>query len=104
MNGQIPIEADASEESQLYWKCPHCGHDDNWFDRSIHLHADGFEEGPFIRCCKCGKADDDDVLPDGQENDTVTLESLAPKATSKITSDAAPEHRPPNRIDFHGNV
>jgi len=40
------------------WICPHCGHDDNWFDRSCHSSgASSAVEGPFTRCARCGKAD-----------------------------------------------
>lgn len=48
-------------DSPGYWRCPHCGHDDCWFDRRINVWTDSagktFEEGPFTRCMKCGKAD-----------------------------------------------
>lgn len=43
------------------WRCPHCGHDENWFDRSFSFGADGEMEGPYIRCCKCGMAEDEPV-------------------------------------------
>ena len=48
-----------------YWKCPHCGSDKSWFDRSFieWLDDDGKHhmEGPWVRCKDCGKADDEPV-------------------------------------------
>ena len=46
------------KEDEL-WKCPHCGHDKSWFDRSIEINADGEEIGMGYRCEKCGRRDDE---------------------------------------------
>jgi hypothetical protein len=55
-----PALADAagSAESE-YWKCPWCGCDRDWFDRTIHYHADETEDGMKYRCEDCGRATDD---------------------------------------------
>lgn len=37
------------------WKCPACGCDETWFDRTIGLHPDGTEDGMKTRCAKCGR-------------------------------------------------
>lgn len=46
-----------------WWKCPHCGGSDNWFDRSFieYQNEDGdwVVEGPWTRCADCGMADDE---------------------------------------------
>jgi len=50
-----------NNNEEHYWTCPHCGHHENWFDRTFYTHKDGTEEGPFTRCCSCGMADSDPV-------------------------------------------
>lgn len=42
-----------------YWKCKACGSDDYWFDRTIEIDSEGNEDGPFIRCSKCGEIDEE---------------------------------------------
>ena len=49
------------------WKCPHCGHDKSWFDRSIEIDADGEETGMGYRCEKCGRRDDEALSQDKKE-------------------------------------
>jgi uncharacterized Zn finger protein len=57
------------DDEDNYWKCPHCGHDESWFDRSIYYWQDKdgkhHEEGPFTRCCSCGKTDESTELKHG---------------------------------------
>lgn len=48
----------SSDMNDPYWHCPHCGHDEHWFDRSFHINEDGTQEGPFYRCRACGLPDE----------------------------------------------
>lgn len=41
------------------WKCPHCGSDKCWFDRTIEIDENGEEVGMGYRCEKCGRRDDE---------------------------------------------
>ena len=41
------------EPTDSEWKCPVCGSDETWFDRSVS-YCGGVEEGPTTRCAGCG--------------------------------------------------
>jgi len=57
-------ECGVNEEEIEYWECPHCGHEESWFDRSLYTEYNEklneyYEIGPFTRCTKCGRSDED---------------------------------------------
>ena len=51
----MSIEELTSDQDLEVMKCPKCGSEDVWFDRSIYYYPDGTTEGPFDRCKNCGE-------------------------------------------------
>lgn len=58
------VSADLIEAGVTHWaefpappalKCPKCGSEETWFDRTISYLPDGTEEGMKTRCAGCGR-------------------------------------------------
>lgn len=58
------VSADLIEAGVTHWaefpappalRCPKCGSEDTWFDRTIEMRTDGTEDGMKTRCAGCGR-------------------------------------------------
>lgn len=74
-DGGLDIPSSSASDCSVVWRCPWCGCDETWFDRTVSYGPDGVEygygteNGMKTRCVKCGRTTDDlpNARPDGQE-------------------------------------